>query len=89
MVGSNAYNSHPYIIDFGLIENFQSKPIRSTSCYEFKGKYFIKTNSTKFDVYSMGVSIMDMEYGYEEFCGKILSNSSYKNNYYTWSITEN
>lgn len=89
MVGSKGYNSHPYLIDFGLAYSLDDSPDHSTKCYEFKGKYFVKFNTSKFDVYSLGVTLFDLEFDFENFCAIINSLPAYRNNNYdTWGITE-
>lgn len=61
MVGSNGYLGEPYLIDFGLSESESYEPINSTPCYEYKGKLFVENNSHKFDVYSMGITLIELE----------------------------
>lgn len=68
MVDNRGYNGDPIIIDFGISESLPSEPINSTPCYEFKGKQFLSDNTTKFDVFSMGISIIEFETDFASLC---------------------
>lgn len=61
MIGKDGYLGSPYLIDFGLSESKNYSPINSTPCFEYKGKLFVENNSPKFDVFSMGVTLIDLE----------------------------
>lgn len=68
MINIDEYNGNPFLIDYGLSGNIEDEPVNSTPCYEYKGKLFVENNSTKFDIYSMALTIIYLEITEFDFC---------------------
>ena len=68
MLGPHGYKSKPFLVDFGSADEIYSQPHASTPCFEYKSKKKVGVNHPAFDVFSAGVTILELETSFYKFC---------------------